>query len=76
MTRISKNPSKQHLVDKFNNTFRYLADILALNNDDFSMYTKEIFQFELTLKKACTSNDHYPFFLSNQQSINQFFSSI
>lgn len=27
MAKISKDPLKQHLVDKFNNTFRYLDDI-------------------------------------------------
>lgn len=31
MAKISKDPSKQHLIEKFNNTFRYLDDILALN---------------------------------------------
>ena len=64
MTKISKDPSKQHLIHKFNITFRYLDDILALNNDDFSMYTKEIYPVELTLNKAntfCTNNDHCPF---------------
>ena len=39
MTKISKDTSKQHLIQKFNNTFRYLDDILAFNNDYFSMYT-------------------------------------
>ena len=61
MTKISKDPSKQHLINKFNNTFRYLDDILALNNDDFSMYIKEIYPVELTLNKANTNNDHCPF---------------
>ena len=62
MTKISKDSSKQHLIQKFNNTFRYLDDILAINNDDFSMYTKEIYPVELTLNKAYTNNDHCPFF--------------
>ena len=61
MTKINKDPSKQHMINKFNNTFRYLDDILALNNDDFSMYTKEIYPVELTLNKANTNNDHCPF---------------
>ena len=61
MTKISKDPSKQHLIQKFNNTFRYLDDILALNNDDFSMYTKEIYSVELSLNKANTNNDNCPF---------------
>ena len=61
MTKISKDPSKQHLINKFNNTFRYLDDILALNNDDFSMYINEIYPVELTLNKANDNNDHCPF---------------
>ena len=61
MTKISKDPSKQHLIQKFNNTFRYSDDIQALNNDDFSMNTKEIYPVELTLNKAITNNDHCPF---------------
>ena len=36
-----------------------MADILALNNDDFSMYIKEIYPVELTLNN--TNNDHCPF---------------
>ena len=61
MTKISKKPSKQHLIQKFNNTFRYLDDILALNNNDFRMYNKEIYPVELTLIKANDNNDHCPF---------------
>ena len=35
MAKIQKYPSKQHLVDHFNDTFRYLDDILALYNFGF-----------------------------------------
>ena len=31
---------------------------MALNNDDFSMYTKEIYPVKLTLNKTNTNNDH------------------
>ncbi len=61
MAKISKDPSKLHLVDKFNNTFRYLDDILALNNDDFVTYTNEIYPPELTLNKVNSNNQHCPF---------------
>ena len=61
ITKISKGPSKQHLIQTFNNIFRYLDDILSLNNDDFSMYTKEMYPVELTLNKANTNNEHCPF---------------
>ena len=56
MTKINKDPSKQHLIQK--HTFRYLDPILGLNNDDFSMYTREIYPAKLTLDKANTNNDH------------------
>ena len=63
MTKISKGPSKQYLIQKFNNTFRYFVDILALNNVNFSMYagTKEIYPIELILNKVNTNNEHCSF---------------
>ena len=42
MAKIQKYPSKQDLVDQFNNTFRYLDDVLALNNPDFQKIAKKI----------------------------------
>ena len=50
--RIYKGPSKQHLVEKFNNTFRSLEDILALDNNDFNIHTKDIYPVELSLNTA------------------------
>ena len=61
MTEITKDPLKQHLIQILNNTFRYLDDISPLNNDNFSMYPKEIYPAELTLDKANTNNKHCPF---------------
>lgn len=49
------------MVQKFNNTFRYLDDILALNNDNFNTYTSEIYPPELTLNKANTDEQHCSF---------------
>lgn len=45
-----------------NITFRYLDDTfnVAFNNDDFRMYTNEIYP-ELTLNEANTNNVHCPF---------------
>ena len=34
MTKLSKDLSKLHLIDKFNNTYRYLDDIFSLNNQE------------------------------------------
>ena len=38
-----------------------MDDILFLNNDDFSMYTKESYPVERNINKAYTNNDHCPF---------------
>ena len=61
MTRINKDATKNDLIQKFNNTYRYLDDNLAINNDDFDIYTKDIYPKELTLNKANTDNKHCPF---------------
>ena len=41
MAKIQKDPSKQDLVDKFNNNFRYLDDVLALKNLAFKKLEKK-----------------------------------
>jgi len=58
MAKIQKNPTKQDLVDQFNNTFRYLDDVLA---PEFHKFVSEIYPKELTLTKSNTSNIHTPF---------------
>ena len=63
MAKIYKDPNKQHLIDVFNNTYRYLDDILALNNPEFSNVMNEIYPKELQLNKANANNDHCPFFI-------------
>ena len=61
MSKISKDSSRHDLIQKFNNTFRYLDDILALNNDDFNTYIHEIYPVELTLNKANANDQHCSF---------------
>ena len=61
MAKIYKDPSKHDLLDLFNNTFRYLDDVLALNNPEFSKFADEIYTKELTLTKSNKSNVHTPF---------------
>ena len=46
-------------MDKFNNAFRQLDDVLALNNPEFQ---KEIYHKKLILNKANISNDRTPIF--------------
>ena len=53
-----------------------MYDILALNNDDLIMYTKEIYPVEFTLNKANTNNDHCPFLDLDTYIINQLTGSL
>ena len=40
--KIPKDPSKHDLMNMFNNTFRYLSDVLTLNNPEFQKFAKNI----------------------------------
>ena len=46
MNKMQKDHSKQDLVDKFDNTFRHLDDVLALINLEFQKFAKEIYHKE------------------------------
>ena len=61
MAKLHKDPSKSDLLEKFNNTYRYLDDIFSLNNSDFYKYTAEIYPTELTLNKANSDSLNCPF---------------
>ena len=55
--------SKRHdLIDMFNDTSRYLDDIFTIDNPEFEKYIPDIYQAELQLNKANTS-DKETFFL-------------
>ena len=49
------------MLSDFNNTFRYLDDILALNNPNFSKYINEIYPRELKFTKSYQNSNHTPF---------------
>ena len=70
MAKLHKDPSKTDLIDKFNNTYRYLDDIFSVNNSDFYKYTSEIYPKELTLNKANNNSLKCPF-LDLDVSISQ-----
>ena len=61
MAKIHKDPSRQHLVDLYNITFRYLDDILALINPEFSKFSDGIYPAKLPFSKSNISSDHSPF---------------
>ena len=51
MTKLQKS-KRTDLIDMFNETSRYLDDILTVDNPDFERYISEIYPPELELKKA------------------------
>ncbi len=61
MAKLLKDPTKIDLVQEFNNTFRYLDDILTLNNPDFGNFVKDIYPEELKLIKSNNNSSHTPF---------------
>ena len=61
MAKLQKDPNKQNLIETFNYTFRYLDDILALNNPSFSNFITDIYPSELTLNKSNVTGDRCPF---------------
>ena len=55
MSNLQK--SKQcDLIDKFNNTSRYLDDIFTIDNPSFAEYIPDIYPRERQLNKANTSD--------------------
>ena len=70
MAKIFKDPTKVHLLDHFNNTYRYLDDIFSLNNPEFSNYIHEIYPTELILNKSNSTSDHCPFLDLNINIVN------
>ena len=59
--KFSKDPSKLHLIDKFNNTYCYLGDVFSVNNNEFSKYTVYIYPKDLTLNKSKINGYNCPF---------------
>ena len=54
--------TKIHLARKFNNTFRYIDDLMSQNNPQFGDYVSEIYPPELVLKETTQDlvKDQYP----------------
>ena len=60
MLRISKSGNSA-LVDHFNNSFRYIDDILSMDNPLFTKEMSSIYPSELQLNKSNTSNKQASF---------------
>ena len=54
--------SKRHdFIDMFNDTSRYLDDIITINNPEFEKYIPDIYPAELQFNKANTSDKETSF---------------
>lgn len=60
MTKLFKSDNAS-VIEAFNNTSRYLDDILNLDNPNFSNYISEIYPTELQLNKANTHDSEADF---------------
>ena len=52
------NQKKKKLAVSFNLTFRYIDDVLSINNDNFHTYVNTIYPNELEIKDATESSTH------------------
>ena len=54
--------SKRHdLIDMFNDTYRYLDDIITIDNSDYQKHISDIYPAELQLNRANTSDKETSF---------------
>ena len=60
MSNLHKS-KKLYLVDKFNDTSRYLDDILTIGNSEFEQHISDIYPAELQLNKANACDKETPF---------------
>ena len=49
------------LAIKFSNTYRYIDDLLCINNKDFELSISDIYPIERILKKTNTTSKNPPF---------------
>ena len=60
MSNLQKS-KRFNLIDKFNDTFRYFDDIFTIDNPEFAKHIPDIYQRELQLNKANTSDKETSF---------------
>ena len=63
------------LAGKFNRTFRYIDDLLTINNSKFSDYISKIYPSELELKKTTESQGECSYLDLNIKIINSKFTT-
>ena len=52
---------KKKLASQFNFTYRYIDDVLSINNSDFENYLGQMYPAELVIKHTTESNTSSPF---------------
>ena len=60
MSRLH-NSKRYDLIDRFNDTFRYLDDIFTIDNTEFDKHIPDIYPTELQLNKAKNSDKETSF---------------
>ena len=55
INKVMKDKSTYFLAKMFNNTFRYIDDLMCLNNKHFSEFIDKIYPNELELKETTES---------------------
>ena len=48
---------KKHLASRFNLTYRYIDDVLSINNPEFGIYLGQIYPAELEIKDTTESTN-------------------
>ena len=71
----SLNHDNQAVIEAFNSTFRYLDDLLNIDNPYFEGMVKQIYPPELQLNKANNTDTEAPFLDLHLSIANEFVSS-
>ena len=61
-TTSLSDDNQADIIETFNSTFRYLDDLLNIDNSYFEGMVNQIYPPELQLNKANTSDTEAPFF--------------
>ena len=70
-----KHDNQAGVIEAFNSTFRYLDDLLNIDNPYFEGMAKQIYPPELQLKKANSTDTEAPFLDLHLSISNGFVSS-
>ena len=73
LCQTPRNPNGFDLIDKFNDTSRYLYDTFTIDNPAFAEHIPDIYPRELQLNKANTSDkQHISYSLCRVEPVMRF----